>query len=89
MRDGMYFVDKPMEYFSGVILGTKCPYTIGHVKVLIKYHLEERGIRKFLYRNIDSVITASDIAPSTFRIESKLWHDDMTGEHLREKGYIF
>lgn len=87
-RDGMSFVCKPMKYFSGVILGTKCPYTIGHVKVLIKYHLEERGIRNFLYRNMDSVITASEIAPSTFCIKSKLWHDDMTGEHLREKGYI-
>lgn len=88
--DGMLFFREPMKYFAGVILGTKCPYSAGYVKALIKQGIKKNKIRNdSLYKNVDDLITKSSVHPTEFRITDEFWKDKMTGTMLKNKGYIF
>lgn len=88
--DGKLFFREPMKYFVGVILGTRCPYSAGYVKALIKQSIKKNKIRNGnLYKNIDDLVTKSSVHPTEFRITDEFWEDDMTRKKLRNKGYIF
>lgn len=88
-HDGMLLYREPMKYFAGVILGTRCSASIGYVKAMIKQSPKKGRMMSPIFNNLDVAVTRSHAHPTEFLIESEFWEDDMTGEKLRNKGYIF
>lgn len=88
-HDGMLLYREPMKYFAGVILGTRCPYSEGYVKAMIKRSPKKGRMKSPICNNLDKAVTRSYAHPTEFLIESEFWENDMTREKLRNKGYIF
>ena len=88
-HDGMLFYQEPMNYFCGVILGAKCPYSLKYANILVNKSLEKHNICNHLCKNKDMIITRSAIHPSKFLVTNDVWEDRMTMDMLCKKGYIF
>ena len=86
-RDGMLLYSEPMKYFTGVILGTRCPYSVEYVKAMIKLRAKKDDIGSPIVNNLDKAVTRSRAHSTKFRIIDNFWKDKMTGIKLRNKGY--
>ena len=87
-RDGMLFYSEPMNYFIGVILGARCPYSSGYTRALLKHYLEKHEVVDKPNMNVRAVVEESYPDNDAFSISCKFWKDNLSEADLRSKGLI-
>lgn len=87
-RDGMLFYREPMNYFIGVILGARCPYSSGYTKALLKQYLHIHGVKDKPNMDVYEVVEESFPDNDTFSISSRFWKDNLSKAALRSNNLI-
>ena len=88
VSNGMLFYRDHMKYFIGVILGPKCPYSVGYVKAMMKNYQKKNGIDNMPNMYRENVVTKGEPHKDEFSIKSEFWNDKLKKAALKGAGLL-
>lgn len=88
VSNGMLFYRDPMQYFIGVIIGPKCPYSVGYVRAMIKHYKKKNKVTD--KPNMSSKVVVEKGVPHVklFSIACEFWKDTLKEGDLKKAGLL-